>query len=455
MIERLVVLGGMGDLMGRYLLPAVGELLAAGEAPEGLEVVGVAREERTSDDYRAEMRARLDEHAGRLDEEVRAAVAERISYRRGDATDAEDLRAAVQPERGPAVVYLALPPAMFAPAIAALAAAGFPEGGQLVIEKPFGHDLGSARELNAVVHRCLDEQRVFRIDHFLGMQTVQNVLGLRFANRVLEPLMNADQVERVDIVWDETLTLEGRSFYDEVGALRDMVQNHLLQLLCLVAMEPPSSLAARELRDRKVQLLREVRRLTPDEVAARTVRGRYTAGEIAGRAVPDYVAEEGVDPGRATETFTEVELAVDNWRWSGVPFVLRTGKALGDDRKEVAVWFRPVPHNTFAAAPERPNVLRVGLDPETLSLGINLNVPGEAFEVERIALERDLARAHVSAYGRVLLGALAADPTLSIRDDEVEECWAVVDPIREAWDRGVAPLEEYPAGSGGPPSALL
>jgi glucose-6-phosphate 1-dehydrogenase len=455
MIDRLVVLGAMGDLMGRYLAPALVELHEAGELPDGFEVVGAARAELDDTDLRRHIGEQLEEHATDHTEEARKAVLDMLRYAEVDATEPDDLAAVIDAESGPAVVYLALPPAVFGPAMRALSEAGFSEGSQLVVEKPFGDDLESARELNHIAHTCLAEEAIFRIDHFLGMQTVQNVLGLRFANRLLEPVWNCHHIDGIEIVWDETLTLEGRGFYDDVGALADMVQNHLLQLLCLVAMEPPSSLEARELRDRKVQLLREVRRPDREAVATDTVRARYTAGHIDGRDVPAYVEEEGVDPANGTETFTEVRLAIDNWRWAGVPLVLRTGKALGRDRKEVVVRFRPVPHHTFGAADHVPNELRIGLDPETLSLDLNINSAGEQFDLERTHLDRELARGHVSAYGRVLLAALRGDPTLSIRDDEIEESWAIVDPIREAWAAGAAPLDEYTAGSSGPEGSLL
>jgi glucose-6-phosphate 1-dehydrogenase len=455
MIVRYVVLGGAGDLMQRYLAPALGELHAAGELTDDFEVVGAARDERSDDDYRALIADALDEHGSALPKDSRDAVIGMLRYVQADATDPDDLAEAVRPDDGDAVVHLALPPAVFGPAMEGLAAMGLTDGSQLVVEKPFGNGLDEARELNRIVHRCLSEDRVFRIDHFLGMQTVQNILGLRFANRILEPVWNCHHVERVEIVWDEQLTLEGRAFYDDVGALVDVLQNHLLQVLCLAAMEPPSSLDSEELRDRKTQLLREVRRMDRDEVAQRTVRARYGAGTIDGRDVPAYLDEEGVDPEKRTETFAEVELAVDNWRWAGVPFVLRTGKALGTDRKAVVVRFRDVPHRTFREGHGGPNELRIDLEPEALHLQVNVNSLGSEFATEPTVLDRELAAGEVSAYGRVILAALQGDPTLSIRDDEIEQAWEVVHPIRQAWADGMPELEEYPAGSAGPAASRL
>jgi glucose-6-phosphate 1-dehydrogenase len=350
------------------------------------------------------------------------------------------------------VAYLALPPAVFAPTIEALAASGLPDGSRLVVEKPFGEDLTSAQALNHLLHRTVPESAVFRVDHFLGMQTVQNILGLRFANRVFEPLWNGQHIASVEIIWDETLTLEGRaSYYDAAGALRDMLQNHLLQLLCLVAMEPPPTLDARDLRDHKVGVLRAVRRLTPAAVAAQTVRGRYSAGRIGARVVPAYVEEPGVDPRRGTETFAQVTLAIDNWRWAGVPFTLRSGKALHRERREVAIYFKPVPHLAFGQRTQpQGNVLRLTFDPDRVALGLNINGSGDPFALAPVELDLTLAPQELPAYARLLLDVVRGDPTLSIRDDEAEESWRIVEPILDAWAAGSVPLGEYPAGSTGP-----
>jgi len=338
------------------------------------------------------------------------------------------------------------------PTLEALSGAGLPPGSRIVIEKPFGEGLAQAQELNRLLHRSFPEHAVFRIDHFLHLQTVQNVLGLRFANRVFEQLWNRDHIERVEIIWDESLTLEGRaSYYDQAGALKDMVQNHLLQLLCLVAMEAPLTLGERDLRDRKVDVLRAIRRLSPQEVEHHTIRARYTAGRIGEREVPSYTDEAGIDPGRATETFAQVALWVDNLRWAGVPFVLRSGKALAGERHEIAVHFRTMPHLAFEADEPPPNVLRLLLGPDRVLFGMNLNRPGNPFALERVDLGADCASGVLPAYARLLLDVLQGDSTLSIRDDEAEESWRVVEPILDAWARGRSPLREYPAGSQGVP----
>ncbi|MDQ3978403.1 MAG: glucose-6-phosphate dehydrogenase, partial [Actinomycetota bacterium] len=361
------------------------------------------------------------------------------------------LEFAFQGEVSAAVGYLALPPSVFAPAIEGLAGIGLCGGSRIVIEKPFGTDLASARALNRLLHRHFPEEAVFRIDHFLGKQTVQNILGVRFANRLFEPAWNREHIAAVDIVWDETVALEGRAgYYDHTGALRDMIQNHLLQLLCLVAMEKPAALDEKELRDRKVELLQAVRSLSSTEVVTDTVRARYAAGRVAGRDIPNYADEPGVDPARDTETFADVTLFVDNDRWSGVPFRLRTGKALAADRREIVVRFRPVPDPVFGQVGEPPlNRLVFQMTPDRMVLDLALNGAGDPFCLDAASLELTLAPQDLSAYARLLVEAMEGDPALSIRGDEAEECWRIVEPILEQWRRGEPPLLTYPAGSHG------
>jgi glucose-6-phosphate 1-dehydrogenase len=270
---------------------------------------------------------------------------------------------------------------------------------------------------------------------------------------VLEPIWNGAQIDEIEIVWDESLALEGRAgYYDHVGALKDMVQNHLLQLLCLVAMEAPISLGERDLRDRKVDVLRSVRPLETRDVATRTRRARYRAGRVGDRDVPSYVDEDGVTPEHGTETFAELVLELDSWRWSGARFRLRTGKALGRDRKEIVVHFRPVPHHPFDQ-PQEPacNLLRFGLEPEGLSLELTGTGPGATLTLVPLVLSAELQPPELPEYGRILLDVLRGEATLSIRADEAEEAWRIVTPVLDGWSRDVAPLEEYAAGSHGPP----
>jgi glucose-6-phosphate 1-dehydrogenase len=451
MIDRLVIFGAAGDLTGRYLMPALARLLAAGAAPGGLSVLGVALEDWDRARFRSHVAERLSRHAADVAASARDDLGARLDYRRVDVTDAAQVAAALAGEERAIVAYLALPPAMAAPTIEALHAAGIPAGSRIVVEKPFGVDLASAESLNRLIARRFSERAVFRVDHFLMKQTIQNVLGLRFANRIFEPIWNRDHVARVELTWDESGALDGRAgYYDRAGALRDMIQNHLLQLACLVGMEPPLTLDERDLRDRKVDLLRAVRRLSPEEVARLTVRARYGAGRVGERTAPAYVDEPGVDPARDSETFAQVTLFVDNWRWSGVPFVLRTGKALARDRREIVIEFRPVPHLAFEPTCPAPNVLRLQLDPDRMSLALNVNGAGDPFELEVVELDTDLAPQDLPAYARLLVEVLRGDLTLAIRGDEAEESWRIVEPILAAWERGVVPLGTYPAGSDGP-----
>ncbi|MEW6613762.1 MAG: glucose-6-phosphate dehydrogenase [Pseudomonadota bacterium] len=452
MIRRLAILGAAGDLSARYLLPAVARLQAQGQLPAGFAILGIARQPGSDEAFRRQMAERLARHAADLDPAARAAVIGMLRYRQADVSDAEQMAAALQPLDDEALLaYLALPPSVYAPAMRSLSAAGLPAGSRLVIEKPFGQDLASAQALNRLIAEQFGEAAVFRIDHFLGMQTVQNLLGLRFANRVFETLWRAAHVARIEITWEETLALEGRAgYYDASGALLDMIQNHLLQLMCLVAMEAPLSLSARDLRDRKLDVLRAVRRFTPEEVDRYTLRARYGAGRIGARAVPAYAQEPGVDPRRNTETFAQVTCFIDNWRWTGVPFILRTGKALARDRQEIAIHFRPVPHLAFEENEATPNVLRLLLAQERVTLNLNVLGAGDRFYLQEAVLDSPLAESPLPAYSRLLLDALRGDCTLAIRCDEAEEAWRIIEPITRAWQAGRAPLREYPAGSAGP-----
>lgn len=448
MIGRIAILGATGDLTRRSLLPAIATLLGRSLLP-ACSIIAVGRREMSDEgylDWVASGPFAVDRAEGGWQK-----LADGLRYRSADVTSAPELRAALRSDDGPLVIYLALPPSILPGTVRAIAAAGVPSDSRIVIEKPFGDDLASARELNELLHDTFPEDVVYRIDHFLHKQTVQNILGLRFANRIFEPVWSRDHVERVDIVWDETVGLEGRAgYYDRAGALIDMVQNHLLQLLCLIAMEPPATVNPRDLRDRKVEVLRAAHDLTHAHVIDKTVRARYAAGRFDDRPVVGYVDEPGVKQSRGTETYAEVELTIDNWRWSGVPFRLRTGKALARDRREIVVRFRGVPHVAFPVSDPASNDLRLTLDPDTIRLGMNINGPSDPFDIERIDLEAQLAKQEIPAYGRLLLGVLTGDLTFSIRDDEAEEAWRVIEPIRRAWASDAIPLLEYPAGSDGP-----
>jgi glucose-6-phosphate 1-dehydrogenase len=448
--SRIAIFGITGDLAVRYLVPALAALEAAGRLPENLEIIGVGRSEVSED----ALRTRLREGVG--GRRLESPVVDRITYRRAGFGDAAALRDILGGE-DPTAIYLAIPPALLEEAIGAVRRAGPAPGTRIVVEKPFGESLESARRLNGLLHDAFPEESVFRVDHFLHKQTVQNLLGIRFANRVFEPLWNRESVARVEIRWDEHVGLEGRAgYYDRAGALRDMIQNHLLQLASLVGMEAPATMTERDLRDRKVEFLRAVRRASRDEVVQDTVRARYAAGAVGDEELPSYVDEEGVDPARGTETFAEVTLHVDNWRWADVPFILRTGKAIGHPRREIVVRYRDVPHLAFGADYlPRPNVLRLELNPDRIALGLNVNGAGDPFDLEELELGADLAPEGLPAYARVLLAVLEGDPILSIRADEAEESWRIVEPILHAWAADAVPMLEYPAGSHGPAESHL
>ncbi len=452
MIDRLVIFGGTGDLTGRYLLPALAALRARGHLSEGFELVGASREDWDDEQFRSWAAGWLQREATSVDAGATTALVRSSRYQRLDLVGSASVTACLAGE-GPVAVYLALPPAVFPIAVSALHRAGLPADSQVVLEKPFGEDLDSARALNRLLADLADERHVFRVDHFLAMTTVQNVLGTRLANRVLEPIWNSAHIDEVEIIWEESLALEGRAgYYDHVGALKDMVQNHLLQVLCLVAMEPPISLGERDLRDRKVDVLRSVRPLEDDDVATRTRRGRYRAGRVGDRDIPAYVEEDGVTPEHRTETFAEVALELDSWRWSDTRFRLRTGKAMGQDRKEVVVHFRPVPHLPFEHPQGSvPNRLHFGLEPEGLTLELTGTGPSVASRLVPLTLSAEMEPPELPAYGRILLDVLSGNSALSIRADEAEESWRVLTPVLYGWSRDLAPLQEYDAGSTGPP----
>jgi glucose-6-phosphate 1-dehydrogenase len=441
MIERLVLFGATGDLVGRFLLPALASLHAAGRLPEGFQVVAAARRDLDDERFRQVAAKALEEHCEGVAPEARQAVVRSLHYRQADVADRHAVAAAISGQGEPVAVYLALPPGAFPGAVRALGAVELAAGSRVALENPFGEDLESAVALNrllAEVWGAAAEQRVFRVDHVLGMATVQNLLAMRLANPVLEAVWSSAHVDQVEILWEETLALEGRAaYYDRTGALKDVLQTHMLQVLCLLAMEPPAGLGERELRDRKVEVLRSVRPVAN----GRTRRARYTAGHLAGppegtgQAVPAYADEEGVDPKRCTETFAAIELELEGERWSGTRFLLRAGKALSRRRKMVVVRFRG----------NASNELRIGLDgPEDITLHLRGGMPSKPAP---LTLTAPPPASDLPAYGRVLLDVLSGGSELSLRGDEAEQAWRVVTPVLDAWADGAVPLREYPAGS--------
>lgn len=449
-VGTLVILGASGDLSSRLLLPAVGQLLT--NHPERrFRLVGAGVEDWTDAHWRSVVRASF-ATTGSKGRTVDALL-KSTTYLRADVTDPDDLARVLAACEGAPALYFALPPAITAKACAALEKIDRPAGLTLALEKPFGTDKRSAIALNAQLAKLVPEERIHRIDHFLGRSTVLNMIGLRFANSILEPLWNSDHIERVDIVYDETLGLEDRArYYDTAGALIDMIQSHLLQVLAVLAMEPPSSLDAMDLRDAKATVLRATRvwRGSPKESSR---RARYTAGEIEGRKLPSYAKEPGVDPARHTETLAEMTVQIDTWRWAGVPFTLRSGKALGTRRREVVITFKPARHIPVGLKGTRePTKLRIMLAPDAMSLELNVNGPGDPHEIDRIAMTAEFGPGELNAYGEVLEGILDGDPSLSVRADTAVECWRIVAPVLTEWAKDEVPLQSYRAGSEGPAS---
>jgi glucose-6-phosphate 1-dehydrogenase len=443
MTETLLVLGASGDLASRLLLPALGQLLTV-QPRRTLHLVGAGMEDLSADDWHTRVKTSFD--AGNPSGEAVDQLLSRTSYHQADVTSGSELASLLEACEGTPTIYFALPPSITAQVCDALADIALPDGTQLALEKPFGVDEGGAVELNARLARLVPESQIHRVDHFLGRSTVLNLLGLRFANRVFEPVWNNQHVERVDIVYDEQLALEGRArYYDGAGALVDMIQSHLLQVMAVLAMEPPATLEAKDLRDAKGICLRATHAGDP---ATSSRRARYGAGSIDGRELPAYVDEDGVDPDRGTETLAEMTVEIRNWRWAGVPFTLRSGKALGERRREVVITFRPaaqVPVGLRGVAD--PDRLRIALAPDQVELELNINGPDDPYVIDRATMSASFGPGELEAYGEVLEGMLDGDPSLSVRGDTAEQCWRIVAPVLEAWRVGTVPLEDYPAGS--------
>ena len=427
MIERLIVFGASGDLTGRFLLPALAALYESGKLTSRFAIVAASQSEYDDASFRRAAAEKLDQHARIVDRVARAAVLEALTYRRGSVTDAASVARIVRERDDAVACYLAVPNTVFAEAAAALIDSKLPEGSRIAFEKPFGRDVDDAIALNRLIEP-LPRGAAYRVDHVLGMATVRNLLPLR-QNRLLDALWNSGYIERVDVLWEETLALEGRAgYYDKAGALKDVMQNHMLQVLCRLAMELPD-----EPDDRHsciLDLLRQIRPPRGEAVTARTRRARYTAGQAgdgtASRPVPDYVNEDGVDPSRETETFAEVELTIDNERWDGTRFVMRAAKAFARDRKEVVLRFRG-----------GQNELRIGIDgPDDLR-----------FRFGDMTMSAPAAQSDLPAYAHVLLDILEGRDELAVTGEEAVQAWRIFTPVLEAWRSGRVPLEEYPAGS--------
>jgi len=471
----IVIFGATGDLTHRKLIPALYNLAADGELPAGAAIVGFARRNKSDDEFRRDLEEATRKFSRQpVRDEIWKMFAQSIVYHQSEFDDEPGYKSLAKRldeidknygTRGNRLFYFAAAPDQFESILKHLKAAGLNETcegswARIIVEKPFGTDLGSARELNRIIRNSFTEEQTYRIDHFLGKETAQNILVLRFANAIFAPLWNTHYVDHVQITAAETLGVGTRAgFYERAGALRDMVQNHLLQLLCLVAMEPPTDLAADSIRDEKVKVVRSLRRWSRNEIAANVVRGQYTAGAIHGEPVVGYRQEQNVNPDSQTEAFVALRLFIDNWRWADVPVYMRVGKRLPKSETDISIHFKRAPAVLFNKDLSDLNVLVIRIQPdEGISLRIHAKVPGTSFRIEPVKMDfhygTSFGKPSPEAYERLLLDAMSGDATLFARSDEVEEAWAFIDPIEEAWHAKDAPeLFFYPAGSWGPEAA--
>ena len=468
--DAIVLFGATGDLSRRMLLPSLYFLDADGLLPVGFKILATARAPHSRQDFVGQVREILDARPEAVDDGVWARFAERLDYVACDATSAEGAALLKPHLAGHArpMFFLAISPSLYGRVCAALAASGLAnDASRIVLEKPIGRDLETSRQVNEAVGAVFDEKRIFRIDHYLGKETVQNLIALRFANTLFEPLWNNLTIDHVQITVAETEGVGERwPYYDEYGALRDMLQNHMLQLLCFVAMEPPADMDPNSVRNEKVKVLRSLRRFTRADAQAASVRGQYAKGVVGGKEAAGYETERGQPTG--TETFVALRADIDNWRWAGVPFYLRTGKRLPERRTQIVIQFKPVPHSIFGNAAKDDlvaNRLVIDLQPdEDIALTLMNKSPGISqggIRLQSMPLSLSLLRAYEGpgarrriAYERLLLDVVHGNSTLFVRRDEVEEAWRWVDGVADAWsEAGMAP-KPYAAGSWGPAGAF-
>jgi glucose-6-phosphate 1-dehydrogenase len=476
----MVIFGASGDLTKRKLVPAIFDLHRQGLLPSGFTVVGVGRTRMDSDAFRDHLHGALKEYIQLPDSEAAlwTSFASGLHYIALNPNNVEEFHRlrdelhAISADRGESgnfLFYLATPPSMYAPIVRHLGASGLnrPRAGnnwvRIIIEKPFGTDLESARRLNADVLKVFNEDQVYRIDHYLGKETVQNLLVFRFANGIFEPVWNRNYIDHVQITAAETVGVENRgAYYEESGTMRDMVQNHMLQLLALTAMEPPVLFDALQVRDEKHKVFQAIRAIPPEVVHRASVRGQYAAGTVGGRSVPGYRAENGVARNSSTETYVALKFSIDNWRWAGVPFYVRSGKRLPKRVTEIAIQFKTTPHHLFTALASQQldaNTIVIRIQPdEGISLKFSSKVPGSAMRLRPVTMDFRYGSSFgirlADAYTRLILDCMLGDATLYARGDSVELAWSLITPIHDGWKKNAASkIHEYAAGSWGPKEA--
>ena len=462
----LVLFGGSGDLAMRKLLPAMYVRDFCKDLPPTARIICVGRHDWSQEEFLATVERSSKPHIKNPDQAQWARFTKRIVYVALNATDAKSYGALVEALRKDdtltRVYYLATPPDLFAQICDNLAATGLATpNSRVVLEKPLGRDLASAKQINAEVGKVFAEHQIYRIDHYLGKETVQNLLALRFGNVLFEPLWRREWISDVQITIAEKIGVGNRmGYYDTSGALRDMLQNHLLQLLCIVAMEPPTSIASDAVRDAKLQVLRSLKKFTPTTLAQNIVRGQYRAGHVDGTAVPSYRDEPDAPAKSSTETFVALKAEIDTWRWAGVPFYLRTGKRMADSLAEIVVRFKQIPHSIFnqPTSSFQPNSLVIRLQPdEGLSLNLMAKTPGDSMRLKQAELELDFRESfktpRMDAYERLLLDVLRGQLTLFMRGDELEAAWEWVEPILAYWEQNDSTPIPYSAGTWGPAAA--